>query len=85
MWGIGTLDDPLGKMNLHDYPNANKDTAPVATGEAALEIVDFVPSAMVSEEEVALGEGINLKLQIKLNLEKDPSQCLNHESAHEKA
>ena len=47
----GTLDDLLGKMNLHDNPNANTDTAPVGTGEAALKIVDFLPSAMVAEED----------------------------------
>ena len=46
-----TLDDLLGKMNLHDNPNANTDTAPVGTGEAALKIVDFLPSAMVAEED----------------------------------
>ena len=47
----GTLNVLLGKMNLHDHPNANTDTAPVGTGEAALKIVDFVPSAMVAEED----------------------------------
>ena len=66
----GTLDDLLGKMSLHDHPTANTDTAPVGTGEAALKIVDFVPSAMVAEEEVALGGGVTLKLQSKLKLEK---------------
>ena len=45
-------------MNLHDHPSANTDTALVATDEAALRIVDFVPSAMVAEEEVAWGEGL---------------------------
>ena len=45
-------------MNLHDHPNANTDTALVATDEATLRIVDFVPSAMVAEEEVAWAEGL---------------------------
>ena len=54
----GTLDDLLGKMSLHDHSTANTDTAPVATGEAALTSVDFVLSAMMAEEEVAPGEGL---------------------------
>ena len=36
----------------------------------ALKIVDFVPSAMVAEEEVVLGGGVTLKLQNKPKLEK---------------
>ena len=77
-------------MNLHDHPSANTDTALVATDEAALRIVDFVPSAMVAEEEVAWGGGVALKLQSKLNRKGfpsplDSSQRLNRVSAHEKA
>ena len=66
----GTLDDLLAKMSLHDHSTANTDTAPVGTGEAALTIVDFVPSAMVAEEEVVPGGGVTLKLQNKPKLEK---------------
>ena len=69
----GTLDDLLGKMNLHDYPTANTDTAPVGKGEVALKIVDFVPSAIVAEEEVALGVGVTMKLQSKFKLKVSPA------------
>ena len=53
----GTHDDLLGKASLHGNPNANNDTVPGGAGEAALKIVDFVPPAVVAEEEAALGEG----------------------------
>ena len=57
-------------MNLHANPTANTDKAAVGTGEVELKIVDFVPSAMVAEEEVAPGGGVTLKLQSKPEHEK---------------
>lgn len=50
----GTLDNP-GKMSLGDGHSADDTTAPCSTGEVAVKIVDFVPSAVVAEEEVGLG------------------------------
>ena len=38
-----------------------------------LKIVDFVPSAIVAEEEVALGVGVTMKLQSKLKLKVSPA------------
>ena len=58
----------LGALSTKDH---QQEGTTAATGQSgSLRIVDFVPSTMLAEEEVALGGGVTLKVNAKPKLEK---------------
>ena len=64
--GLVKLGQLLGSLTMEGRPDA---AAQGKTGQC-LHIVDFIPSAMLAEEEVTLGSGVVLKINARPKLEK---------------